>query len=137
MTAVIPEEQSKYIYRTSYLTLLTFAYALYKKQYSLCLCPAAIFTSSVIYWYKAEYDWRRYTDMVVVKSAILYQHVMAYNAQYAFLYYPIFGVGMIAYPIGIYYHRKDELWKSTYAHITLHLCGNIASCILYSGYLKA
>ena len=72
--------------------------------------------------------------MVVVKSAVVYQHYMAYNAEYANMYYSILAVSFLLYPIGLYYHSKKEYWISTYAHILLHITANIGNVVLYSGY---
>jgi len=136
METILEEEQYILIYRISYISLFSTLYATYNTHYNLALCPGSIFLTSIHYWKKPDYSYRRYLDMVVVKSAIIYQYYMAYNAQYAILHYSIFTLGILAYPVGIYYYNKKDYWKSTYAHITLHLLANIASIILYSGYIQ-
>ena len=135
METILEEQQYSLIYRTSYLSLLSSLYAIYRCHYAVSLLPASIFLTSIHYWKKPDYSYRRYLDMAVVKSAIVCQHYVAYNAQYANIYYGIFAVGLFAYPIGIYYYQKKDYWKSTYAHMALHLMANIGSMILYSGYI--
>ena len=71
--------------------------------------------------------------MTVVKSAVIYQHYMAYNAEYANMYYTILYIAMLSYPIGLYYYNKKDYWKSTYAHMMLHIMANIGNIVLYSG----
>lgn len=74
--------------------------------------------------------------MVVVKTALLYQHYMAYNAEYARTYYTILFFAVVSYPVGIYYYIQKDYWKSTYAHMLVHIVGNVGNIVLYSGYIK-
>ena len=136
MDTILDKEQYIYIYNTSYLSLLSFIYAIYRNHYNLAAVPGSVFLTSIHYWKKPDYSYRRYLDMAVVKTALVYQHYIAYNAEYSKIYYTIFLLAMASYPIGIYYYNKKDYWKSTYAHILLHLLANIGNIILYSGYIK-
>jgi len=135
MDTILPREQYILIYRVSHILIITSLYAIYNKHYILFLDPVSIFFSSVLYWHKPDYSWRRYFDMVVVKSAILHQSILAYNSQYAIPYYCATFIALSCYPLGIYYYSKKDYWRSTYAHIGLHIIMNSASIILYSGYI--
>lgn len=73
--------------------------------------------------------------MGVVQSALIYQNYMAYNAQYATMYYTILSIAVLSYPVGIYYYNKKDYWKSTSAHILLHILANIGNIVLYTGYI--
>ena len=58
---------------------------------------------------------------------------MALISNYAIIYYIITGTALSFYPIGIYYYKKGDNWKSTYSHMMLHLLCNVGNFILYSG----
>jgi len=132
MTILIPE-QYNLIYRVSWISLASTLYALYRNHYTLWFVPGSIFLTSINYWRKPDYSWRRYLDIVVAKSMIAYQLTMAYKSEYAPIYYLITGTALSCYPLGIYYYKKEEHWKSTYAHIMLHILCHVGNFILYSG----
>ena len=136
MDTILDYKYYKHIYRVSYITFFTSLYGCYNGYYDLALCPTGIFLSSIYYWKKPDYSYRRYLDMVVVKTAIVYQHYMVYNAQYANLYYLIFFTGKLAYLLGIYFYKKKNYWASTYCHIGLHILANLATIVVYSGYIN-
>jgi hypothetical protein len=135
METILEKEQYIILYRVSYLSLFSALYAFYMTHYSLAIVPGSVFLSSIHYWKKPDYSYRRYLDMAVVKTAVIYQHYMAYNAQYANMYYGILYVAMLSYPIAVYYYNKKDYWKSTYAHMMLHIIANIGNIVLYSGYV--
>ena len=133
MDTILPREQYILIYRVSHILIITSLYAIYNKHYILFLDPVSIFFSSILYWYKPDYSWRRYFDMVVVKTCIGSQLLISYNAQYAVPYYIITLTGVACYPLGIYYYSKNKHWESVYSHLGVHLLINIGHIILYSG----
>lgn len=129
----LSKDQYICIYRTSHLFLMTSIYAIYRGHYSISMAPGCIFLTSIIYWIEPDYSWRRYLDMAVSKTAFTYQLIVAYNAQYARQYYITALTAALFYPLGIYYSTNGNYWASTYAHMGLHILGNVANCILYSG----
>ncbi len=132
---VLEKEQADYIYRVSYLSLVSCLYSLYRNHYSLSIVPGSVFLSSINYWRKPDYSWRRYADMIVVKCALIYQTYIVYNTspQYEKIYNIFMILSVLAYPLGIYYHKKGDLWKSLYSHMMIHIFSNTANIILYSG----
>jgi len=97
------------------------------------MAPGSIFLTSIIYWIEPDYSWRRYLDMAVSKTAFTYQMIAAYNAQNAKAYYATAITAALFYPLGIYFSAKENYWASTYTHMGLHILGNLANIILYSG----
>jgi hypothetical protein len=124
------------IYRISYFSLLSALYAYYRSHYRLVVVPGSVFLTSINYWRKPEYSWRRDLDITVVKLALLYQCYMAQNSQYSKEYYTIVLVGCLCYPVGVYYYNKKDYWRSTFFHSLVHLLGNISNIVLYSGSIK-
>lgn len=132
---ILYPEQCSFLWRTSFFSLASSLYAVYKGQYSLALAPGGVFLTSINYWRKPDYSWRRDLDMYYVKLAVSYQMMRAYNAQYNRLYYATLFTGVCFYPISIYFYKKKQYWHSTYAHSMIHIVANISNIILYSGYI--
>jgi len=119
------------IYNVSFLSLFMSMYAAYRGHYDLAFVPGGVFITSINYWRKPDYSWRRDLDMI--KLALAYQLARAYNAENATLYYVVIFSSMCFYPLGIYYYNRDQYWHSVYAHSMLHVGANVANLILYSG----
>ena len=138
MTLFYKSEQSILLYRTSHLFLLSSCYAFIQQLYMFALLNSCVFLSSINYWRKPMYSWRRTLDMIVVNSAVIYKHITVYysteyNPYNRQLYYLIFFTGSITYPISIYYYNKNAFQVAVYLHMLLHIMGNIANIVLYSG----
>ena len=133
MDCILEPKQYKIIYNVSFLSLATSIYAIYNGYYIISLCPGGVFLTSINYWRKPDYSWRRYVDMTYVKLAICFQLYKAYRSQYMIQYYTIMLLAASFYQLGIYYYKKKLYWHSTYAHCGLHVISNIGNIVLYSG----
>jgi hypothetical protein len=71
--------------------------------------------------------------MTYVYIAFLYQLYIARNAEYGNHYYAMSLLCLGSYQIGVYYYKKKDYWRSTYAHSGLHIIANMANFMLYSG----
>jgi hypothetical protein len=132
---VLLPQQYNLIWRVSFFSLGSSMYAMHHGHYAIALSTCGVFLTSINYWYKPDYSWRRYFDMAYVKCAVLYQFYRAYYSQNVTYFYLLSALGIYFYILGINYHKKNLLWHSTYAHCMLHIVGNIANIILYSGYI--
>jgi hypothetical protein len=126
-------EQYSIIYKVSFLSLGSSIYAMYNGYYGMSIYPGGVFLTSVNYWRKPDYSWRRYLDMGYVKYALTCQLYNAYGAQYGREYCAVTFIAVCFYVLGVYYNKKSLYWHSTYAHCMLHIIANIANLILYSG----
>jgi hypothetical protein len=133
MECILYPEQYNLLFQVSFLSLGSSLYALYHGHYSLALCPGGVFLTSINYWRKPDYSWRRYLDMACVYSALMYQLYKAYDSQYNIEYYTVMLFAASFYPLGVYYYKKKQYWHSTYAHGALHVLSNVANVVLYSG----
>ena len=133
MECILFPEQYKLIFKISFLTLGSCIYAMYSGYSWLSICPGGIFLTSVNYWRKPDYSWRQSLDIAYVNLAISYQIFKAYNAEYMVLYYALNLLAMCFYPLGFYFYKKKQYWRSTYAHCALHIIANISCVVLYSG----
>jgi hypothetical protein len=130
---LLSKEQSNFIWRVSFLSLFSSIYAFHRGYYDLSLAPGGVFLTSILYWHKPDYSWRRTLDMTYVKIAASYQLIRSYKAQYSNMYYLFLFGGICCYQLGIYYYKNNKFWHSTYAHSMLHVLANISNVILYSG----
>ena len=127
-------DQNFFIWKMSFLSLFSAAYAYLNGHYDLALVPGGIFITSINYWRNPLYSsWRRTLDINYVRIGLTYQLIRAYNSQYYKLYYPVIFTSLIFYPISFYYYDKKLYWRSAYAHSMLHILANVSNIILYSG----
>ena len=133
---ILYPEQYSFIWKASFFSLFSCIYAFYNNHYDLALVPGGVFLTSINYWYKPDYSWRRYVDIGYVHAALTYQLFRAYNAEYSKMYYFTLSLAMCCYLLGMYYYNKKQYWHSTYAHSMLHLIANISNVILYSGHIE-
>jgi hypothetical protein len=126
-------DQAKFLYNTSFLCLLSTGYAIYRGHYDLACVPSAVFITSINYWRKPDYSWRRYVDMMVVQGALGYQLVRAYRVKHGEWYYATIAASAGFYALGTRWHQSESKpWSSVYAHSLLHLSANLGNIILYS-----
>ena len=111
-------EQSLLIWRTSFLSLGSCIYALYKGHYYIAVVPGGVFITSINYWRRPDYSWRRYLDMAYVKLSLLYQLYHSYRSENRMLYYGILALSISFYPLGLYYHKKKKYWYSNRRNIS-------------------
>lgn len=133
MVTILEPAQYNLIFKLSFLSAGTHAYAVYNRHYLISICPAAVFLTSINYWRKPEICWRRNLDISCVMASLFYQIYRAQNSQYKLQYYTIKFFAVSMYPVSFYYYNKNLWWNSTYAHCALHIISNIASLVLYSG----
>ena len=132
MDTILEKNHYIWIYRSSHLALISFLYSLYQAHYTLAIVPCSVFITSLLYWQKPDYSYRRTLDMVVVKTCGIYQYYVAYSAPYGRYYYMANTVGLVCYLAGIHYYSKKYFWASTLAHIGLHVFANIANVLIVS-----
>ena len=86
MSSTLDKNNYIYMYRTSHLFLISFLYGMLRKHYSVSIVPGLIFLGSINYWKNPDYSYRRYLDIGITISGVIYQNYTAYNAQYANIY---------------------------------------------------
>jgi hypothetical protein len=124
------------LWTTSWLSTISSGYAIWRGHYDCACVPGAVFLTSINYWRKPDYSWRRYIDMGVTCSGFTYQLFRAYNAEYWKEYYVLAFTAAMFFPIGVHYYKHNRMWRTTYSHAMIHLIGNLANIVLYSGYIN-
>jgi hypothetical protein len=143
-------EQCQFIFFISFICLISFFYAIYRKYYYLAPVPGSVFLTSLNYWKKPRYNsWERHLDMSVVGIALLYQSYFALKSNMRVYYFFTIFLAIICYLISKTYvyiseryltnindniYKKNKLkWIAIYYHAGLHILANAANIILYSG----
>jgi len=133
MIFIYDNSQINFLYNSSFLTLFSFFYAIYNKNYNLCIVPGGVFLTSINYWRNPMYGWRRNLDITYVGCALIYQAFISYSNPYFNAHLAIMSLAMTCYPISIYYYNNNKIWHSVYFHSGIHIFANIANIILYHG----
>lgn len=134
MEPIYDLDQYRCLYLTSHLTLISGSYAFFAGYPVLSFVQFSIFMTSMNYWRLPDYSWRRYLDMAVVKTLVFYQNIyLAWDAEHRILFWLIFGIGSLTYPIGFYVHSKGYRWLSMYLHAIMHILSCVDSIYLYTG----
>lgn len=131
----VPRPQANYILYLSSLSFVSALYGFYRGHYFFASVPFAVACTTILYWINPVDCWRRYIDMFVAMGGMVIQLLFAINAEYALVYYIFKISAMLCYPVGHYFHNLGYIWAGTLWHSGIHILGNIANIILYSGYI--
>ncbi len=145
MSAVQPQEpqerlivsltEAKAIKYCSSLSLLTGLYAIYRGNPELAKVPFSVFCTSVLYWHWPTYGWRRNLDIINTQICLWWQLYRATNSEYRVYYYSTKSIAILLFGLGWVAAWNNRSWTGTMCHIGVHVVGNIANIILYSGKL--
>jgi len=130
---ILCPDQCKFIWNTSWSSLASITYAIYRGHYSLSMVAGSVLLSSLNYWRLPNSSFRKYLDMSVVGVSLSYQLLRSIGAQHASLHYLLMMISLACYPVGIYFYNIGDYWASTYIHSALHVIANISNMVLYSG----
>ena len=130
---VLPPDQSNFLWNLSWLSLASGIYGISQGHYNLAVVPIGVWITSINYWKKPDYSWRRYADITFVHVSLSYQVLNSFRAEYRFQYWACLGVAVVFYPLGCYLHSQNKnKWHSTLCHGMVHVLGNVSNVILYS-----
>ena len=134
MTKAIPKNHADFIYFLSHTSLASSIYAIANQHYDLALVPGLVYVSSINYWRDPVRGIRRNIDIITVFSTLSYQLYRCLNAENVVVYLFVKVLAMVCYPISEYFSDKDDDLFILF-HGFIHLFGNIANIVLYSGYV--
>jgi hypothetical protein len=129
----VPRPQANFILYLSVLSFASAAYGFYRGHYFFACVPLAVGFTTILYWLNPTNCWRRYLDLAVAGVGVAIQLFYATNAQYALPYYVVKILALLCYPVGHYFHNLGQIWAGTFWHSGIHILGNLANVILYSG----
>jgi hypothetical protein len=131
---LLPEPYCKFLYKTSWLSLYTGFYALYRNYYDLALIPLGVWFHSIRHWIRPhKHSRERMYDVSFAWFGLFYQLYRAYDAENRNIYYGVVAIGGLCYPLSFYFQIQNKVRLSTYIHSMVHILGNVSNIILYSG----
>ena len=133
METTLYPNQYNLLWRSSWCSLIGGSYAIYTQHYSHAIACYAILLTSLNYWqYPTPRSWSRFLDMTCVKLALAHHLITAYSMSNAIPYYSTLFVALVSFQVGLELYKRDYWWASVYAHMMVHIFGNISNIVLYS-----
>ena len=136
MTCILLPEQYNLLWKTSWLTLLSAAYLLHREHYDMSLLGTCVFLTSINYWRRPDYSWRRYLDLGTVFVGATYESIRARNAEYRVVFFALNTIAVASFLVAIRLYNQNRWWASTLWHANIHLTANAALLIVASGRLE-
>ena len=129
----VQPEQSKWLWLSSWLNAVSLCGALLVHADDLALLAALVLTTSLNYWRKPDYGWRRYMDIVVVQLALWWLSLRNLDTlePYRTVAFLILLIMVGTFVTSMLY--RNHVKFSTTLHMLVHLFGNVASLFVYSG----
>ena len=122
-----------FLWCSSWMSLWSSMYAIQRGYYHLSIVPGGVFLTSLNYWRDPSNDKNRKIDVSYVYISLFYQLIMARNLTTSRSYYAITSAACMCYPVSILCYKYKYYWTSTITHSLIHLFGNVANIVLYSG----
>ena len=129
---IVPKLHAYVLYIYSHLWFINALYGLYMNHYIHSLIPLAVGCTSLLYWNKPMYGWRRNIDMTVSIfsiSYITYQHI---DLPVWPIYVIIKILGYLSYYLSYYFYDKNQLELSTFLHMCVHLTAHSGCIMLFN-----
>ena len=136
MTKLMLEPQySIRLYYSTYTMIVLILYGLYCKLYSLSLCYFCGLLSSLNHWKCPKNDNNRLIDLCIIRGSGLYHYYYSWLIPYTsyFIFYHIWIFLCLMCYCGSCYYRTKNQNVCSIIHMNMHLFGNIAHFILYTG----
>jgi hypothetical protein len=133
---ILLPEQYNLLWKTSWLTLSSAVYLFHRAHYDLCLIATCVFLTSINYWRRPDYSWRRYADLGAVFVGTTYESIRARNAEHRVAFFTLNTIAVASFLVAIHLYNQKRWWASTLWHANIHLTANAALLIVASGRLE-
>jgi len=130
---ILLPEQYNLLWKTSWIPLIPTIFLLYRQHYVRAAGGFAVFLTSINYWRRPDYSWRRYMDITAVYSVVFYELAYSANSRYSTPYYIIGIAGFLSFLISTYQYKQNRWWLSTLLHANTHLLASVAQFMLILG----
>jgi hypothetical protein len=132
---VVPPDCAKTRFYTSFLSLGSSLVAAYWNIYDGMSVTVAVFLCSINYWRRPVYGWRRNLDIINTVTCLVYQtyRCFATNWFYRLGYLASTYTGIGFFFLARHLNNLNAHRHSTYAHMFVHILGNIGNIFLFLG----
>ncbi|DBA02547.1 TPA: hypothetical protein N0F65_011019 [Lagenidium giganteum] len=133
MHPILPPQYSARLFRSSFTTSLSVAMASYHRLWLCAALALMVLATSLNYWRHPVRGWRRNVDMAAVFMGM--SHHIYYSSYVTDRTYQAFYLLLVAKTMYCYSRARKAHCKNTSSawHCTMHIIGNIANMLLYTG----
>ena len=131
---VVPPDCARILFWAAFLSLGSSLAAAQWGVYDGMTVAAAVFLCSVNYWRRPVYGWRRNIDIINTATCLMYQtyRCFATNWFYRLGYLASTYTGIGFFFLGRHLNKSNTR-HGTYAHMFVHILGNIGNIFLFLG----
>lgn len=132
---VVTPQNARILFGTSFLALTTLALAAFLRVYDGVAITSAVFLTSVNYWRRPVYGFRRNLDITVSTLCLIYQTLRCFSTErrYAVGYLAASYTGVALFLVSTFAGSKGSETLSVVLHAVTHALGNVGNIFLYVG----
>jgi|688.fasta_scaffold179679_2 hypothetical protein len=130
---IVTQDHGYYMCIMASMNLISVIYALKYGQYKFAIGPFCVWFNSINYWRNPIYGLRRNMDICLGLIALSFHIFNSHKSTYGLTYQYMMAITLLFYPFSWILYKYEYFWMSTIVHSMLHVFGNLANVILYSG----
>ncbi len=130
---ILPTSHCNFLRAMSGLTFMCGLYGFYKNQYMLATFPFVVVVTSLNYWRKPNYGWRRNIDIATVITGLSLYLYTSFKTNQQRMYGANICICGGLYGLSWYLYKKGYNWLSTISHGSIYVVLNTANALLYQG----
>jgi len=130
---ILQTSHCNFLKAMSGLTFMCGLYGFYKNQYILATFPLVVVVTSLNYWRKPEYGWRRNIDIATVLTGVSIYLYTSFKTNQQRMYGTNMCICGGLYGLSWYLYKKGYNWLSTISHGSIYVVLNTANVLLYQG----
>ena len=134
---IVCRKQANFMICTSSVCAVVAAYGFYRGHYLSSILPVCVFLTSMNFWRHPIYGWRRNVDVACVIFSLFSMLIVAYYGTNWLRYYILITIAASCYPLSHYFTNQNMEHMGTLMHAYMHILGNIAVIILFSGEIRS
>lgn len=138
---VVERKHSKVLFISSFFFGLNSIYGFYNylhhnmKFNEIIFTNTILFLTSINYWRKPIYGFRRNLDITIAVINFGYNHYVIYNCHYSWIYYLAMKGIVVFYGLSRMYHNKNSN-LACFFHCMVHISANVGNLAVFSGLIN-
>ena len=136
---IIEKEFSCIIFKISFLLGINSLYGLYNylyhnmEYYDVIITNTLVFISSINYWRKPTYGFRRNFDISICLLNLIYNTYTVYEHPVTIFHWISIGGSPLFYSVSWLFYKLKYKKASTFFHWLCHLTANLGSFVIFNG----
>jgi hypothetical protein len=137
---IVEPKYSSILFKTSFLFALNTIYGLYQMMYGrlafndVLITNTLLFITSINYWKKPTYGFRRKLDIFMSLTNIIYNSYTISHHPKAWICYISIKMLIVSYGFSWYYYNNNNMNLSTFCHAMVHFFGNFGNFIVLNDF---